>query len=252
KSEEQSIADYIQEFRDTTFQHISIKDLLLMRSDIYYEEGKLWFSDDTKTYYLPDLRDLAINNIRINKKYDGCFHYNNYHPLLLGIILERSTGVSVSAYLEEKIWSKLGMEYDATWSIDSFESNFEKMESGLNFRSIDFAKIGSMILHNGKWDEEDIVSDDWLKRSTIAEFPLKSEDYHGTFLENKNTAYKYMWYSLRNEKGGIDFYAAGKYGQYLYISPLNNTVIVRNGYSYGSVDWWPSVLAETADFLGDF
>ncbi|MDE5896436.1 MAG: serine hydrolase, partial [Clostridia bacterium] len=47
-------------------------------------------------------------------RYNGKFHYNNYHPLLLGIILERSTGVSVSQYFEREIWQKIGAEHDAS------------------------------------------------------------------------------------------------------------------------------------------
>lgn len=71
------------------------------------------------------------NQIKIDKEYEGNFHYNNYHPLLLGIILERSTGQSVSSFLEEKLWKKLGTEYNASWSFDNNQSSFEKMEEAL-------------------------------------------------------------------------------------------------------------------------
>ena len=125
-------------------ESITIEDLLLMRSDIRYEEGNIWFGDVAKTYYMPNLRDLALSPDELTTKYEGKFHYNNYHPLLLGIILERSTGKHVAEYLEEKLWRKMGAEQDASWSLDSEESGFEKMESGINFIAIDFVKIGSM------------------------------------------------------------------------------------------------------------
>lgn len=250
-NEKQSIADYIHEFKNTELEEITIEDLLRMRSKISYKEGGIWFGDDAKTYYMPNLRDLAINHIKIDKNYKGNFHYNNYHPLLLGIILERSTGQSVSGFLEDKLWKKLGTEYDASWSLDSIDNGFEKMESGLNFRSIDLVKIGSMLLHMGKWNGEDIISEDWINKSTISEFPLDKEDYKNSFLENTDTGYQYMWYSLENNNGGYDYFAAGKYGQIIYISPVNKIVIVRNGIEAGKVDWWPEVLESITNIVAE-
>ena len=251
ESEEQSIVEYIYEFKDTPMEKIKIKDLLMMRSEIKYEEGRLWFSDDAKTYYWPDLRELAVKHIKIDTKYNGDFHYNNYHPLLLGIILERSTGQSVANFLEEKIWKKIGTEYNASWSLDSKESGFEKMESGLNFRSIDIAKIGTMLLNNGHWNGEKIVSKKWIKKSIIPQMPINYQEYNETWLENKGVVYQYMWYILKNKKGGYDYYAAGKYGQYLYLSPQNNILIVRNGINTGEVDWWPGVLEQITDIIAE-
>lgn len=114
KSEKQSIADFISEFKGTNMESITIEDLLLMRSTISYEEGKLLFSDDAKTYYLPDLRNFALAHNKLTEKYEGRFHYNNYHPLLLGIILERSSGKHVADYFEQEVWGKIGAEHDAS------------------------------------------------------------------------------------------------------------------------------------------
>ncbi|SCY56784.1 serine hydrolase domain-containing protein [Alkaliphilus peptidifermentans] len=253
ENEKQSIAEYIHEFKGTPFADITIEDLLMMRSKIRYKEGYLWFGDDAKTYYMPNLRELAINDIKIDTDYEeGKFHYNNFHPLLLGIILERSTNQSVSSFLEGKLWQKLGTEYNASWSLDSNDSGFEKMESGLNFRTIDFAKIGSMLLHMGKWNGEEIISEDWIIKSTFAKFPLNQQEYKNSLLEDIGVGYKYMWYSFENKRGGYDYFAAGKYEQYLYISPDNNIVIVRNGIEAGNVDWWAAVLEDITNIVVEF
>lgn len=94
-----------------------------------YIEQSLPWSDDTKTYYDTDLRSLALSAI-IDEVPGKRFHYNNYNPLLLGLILERTSHKHVSQYLEEKIWKPLGMEASASWSLDSDTNRFEKMESG--------------------------------------------------------------------------------------------------------------------------
>lgn len=241
KSETQPISDFINEFQGAEFTDITIKDLLLMRSKIKYREGGLWFGDNAKTYYNPDLRDLALHHMQIDKTFNGQFLYNNYHPLLLGIILERCTGMGVSEYFQKKIWDKIGAENDASWSLDSEKSGFEKMESGLNFKSIDFAKIGSMLLHRGKWNGQTIISEDWLDRSIVAAKPL----------DQSGLGYQYMWYSFANEKGGYDYFAHGNHGQYLYISPENNTVIVRTGIEEGKIDLWINVLYQMAVYADD-
>jgi CubicO group peptidase (beta-lactamase class C family) len=250
-SEKDSVAEYIHELKNSGFEDITIEDLLLMRSLISYREGPVWFGDDAKTYYMPDLRSLALERTRLNPDYNGSFHYNNYHPLLLGIIIERSTGKTVTAFLEEMLWVRIGTEYPASWSLDSVASGFEKMESGLNYRAIDMAKIGSMLLNNGKWESEIIISSNWLARSIYAPVPLDEDDYRGTFLEDSDIGYQYMWYSKANQRGGLDFFAAGKYGQFLYVSPENNVVIVRNGITEGRVDDWPQVLATLAHKVGE-
>jgi CubicO group peptidase (beta-lactamase class C family) len=156
------------------------------------------------------------------------------------MILERSTGMSVSEYFRTKIWEKVGAENNASWSLDSEKFGFEKMESGLNFRSIDFAKIGSMLLHHGKWNGQTLISEEWLDRSIIASEPMNAS----------GIGYQYMWYSFANEKGGYDYFAHGNRGQYLYISPENNTVIVRTGTEEGTIDTWIVALYQMAVYAG--
>ncbi len=245
KSVEQPISDYIDEFKNKKIGKTTIEQLLLMRSDIEYDEDKpLWFGDDSLTYWHPDLRKLALEHTSLTTRYNGKFHYNNYHPLLLGIILERSTSMTVSEYFEKTIWSKIGAEYDASWSLDSKESSFEKLESGINFRAKDFIKIGSMLLHGGEWNGERIVSREWIYQSVYGNY--ESEEYNGTFLDGINAGYKYMWYYADNS---TDYFAWGKSDQILYISPENNTVILRCGKSDGNVKNWIEVMQRLVSLI---
>ncbi|MDE5667641.1 MAG: beta-lactamase family protein, partial [Clostridia bacterium] len=239
----QPISDYINEFKELDIGKTTIEDLLLMRSDIAYDEDKLlWFGDDTLTYWYDNLRELALSHTELTDKYNGKFHYNNYHPLLLGIILERSTGISVSKYFEREIWQKIGAEYNASWSLDSDKSSFEKMESGINFCAVDFLKIGSMVLHKGFWNGTQVINSEWLNLSTLCEFPIDNNEYEGSFLEGKNISYKYMWYCTPSAQSGYDIVAWGKSDQILYISPINNLVILRTGKTDGGVSNWVQTI----------
>lgn len=95
-----------------------------MSSGIKYQEN--WFinSDDNKTHYYPDLGQLELEETTVIDPPGSYFHYNNYHPLLLGVILERVTGMAAAAYLEAKIWQPIGMEFDGSWSMDSENTGF--------------------------------------------------------------------------------------------------------------------------------
>lgn len=136
-----------------------------MSSGIRYSEYHMPWSDDTTTYYAPDLRAAAISS-PITGEPGQEFHYNNFHPLLLGMVLERTTGRPVAQYLEEKIWKPLGMESPGSWSLDSEQSGFEKMESGINGRAIDFAKFGRLFLNNGNWNGVQLIPAEWVDEST--------------------------------------------------------------------------------------
>lgn len=250
KSVTEPISNYITEFENKEIGRITIEDLLLMRSDIVYDEDKfLWFGDDTLTYWCDDLRVLALSHTILTDEYNGRFHYNNYHPLLLGLILERSTGQSVSQFFECEIWQKIGAEYNASWSLDGKESGFEKMESGINFHAEDFLKIGSMVLHNGYFNGTQIIDEKWIKNSTQCNFPLNTAEYENSFLAGKNIGYKYMWYSTPSAQSGYDIIAWGKSDQILYISPANDIVILRTGKTDGGVPNWVETIKQIVTII---
>lgn len=245
---DEPITNYIPELRSKGCESITIRHLLTMTSGIKYVEGRLWWGDDAKTYYAPNLRDLAIEETEVSEELEKYFLYNNYHPLLLGLILERATHTSVSEYLEEKIWKPLGMEYSASWSIDSEESEFEKMESGINARSIDYAKFGRLFLNNGQWDSKQVISEEWVEESTKMDIG-NSGDYYGDL--NPLVRYKYLWWGYSDNGVDYDFFAAGKYGQFIYVSPKNNVIIVRNGIKVGKIDIfsWPAIFYQVANSI---
>lgn len=252
KSVEEPITNYIPELTNKGFEAISIQNLLMMSSGIHYEEGRLLFGDDAKTYYSPNLRRLALEETELVDIPGEKFLYNNYHPLLLGIILERSTKQTVSEYLQKTLWEQVGMEFSASWSIDSKKHGFEKMESGINARPIDFAKFGKLYLDEGIWNEEQIISRQWVIDFTKPIDGLKDSYYDPTqwdFFDRNHGYYAYMWLGYNRGKKEYDFFAHGKYGQVIYVSPKYNVVIVRNGITTGKVDWWPEILFELSSKL---
>ena len=241
------VTDYVPELaeRDPQFEQISLRHLLMMTSGIRYEEQSLplpW-GDDVNTYYGTDLRDLALSATEIAFPAGGGWVYNNYNPLLLGLALERATGMSVSEYMATRLWQPLGAETDATWSLDSEESGFEKMESGVNATPLDYARFGQLFLHEGEWNGTRIVSKDWVREATTTATNDVPTGGH-YFADN----YQYFWWIDTVRPGR--FYALGNFGQYIYVAPDAGAVIVRNGADWGvDNDTWVNVFRDIADRL---
>jgi CubicO group peptidase (beta-lactamase class C family) len=237
------VTDYVPELaqRDARFDQITLRDLLTMSSGIRYEEQSLplpW-GDDVNTYYGTDLRDLALNDTQIEQAPGQEWHYDNYNPLLLGLVLERATGMSVSEYMAIRLWQPLGAEADATWSLDSDADGFEKMESGLNEAPVDYARFGELMLHGGRWNGTQIVSTGWAREATAADTSTDPAAH-----------YQYFWWIDTNRPGR--FYALGNLGQYIYLAPDADTVIVRLGADWGvSNGTWIETFRRIADQLAE-
>lgn len=250
------ITDYLPELtdRDLAFKNITIRNLLMMSSGIKYVEFPYVNGDDAKTYYYPNLRQLALEDTRIVGSPGEKFLYNNYHPLLLGLIIERATGTSVANYLQEKIWKPIGMAYPGSWSLD--EHGFAKMESGINGRAIDFAKFGRLFLHNGEWNGVQVVPADWVAAATQADTSVDYANYYDDdfIFANGQGYYKYMWWGIQRDEQNYDFMALGNHGQFNYISPQKNLIILRYGESYGDIhgaDGWVDLFYQFASNLDE-
>ncbi len=132
------VVNYIPEIAGRGLDTLTIRNLLRMDTGIRYisaDDRPFFFepfSDDALTYYPPDLRNIALSVQSSGTPIGQAFHYNNFHPLLEGMIIERATGMLVAEYLQERIWKPMGPEFQASWSLDSETSGFEKMESGVN------------------------------------------------------------------------------------------------------------------------
>ena len=97
------------------------------------------------------------------------------------------------------------------------------MESGINARTVDFAKFGRLYLNGGSWNGAQVVPADWVAVST----------QDNGLIQDAPVFYGYMWWGKRCNPESPDFYALGNYGQFVYVSSAKNLIIVRNGERYG-------------------
>ena len=219
KSVDQLVGDYIPEFKEGLKAKLTIRHLLTMSSGSNWDESySNPLSITTEAYYGKDLYKTATS-VRITKEPGTYHHYQSGNTQLLGFIVEKATGKSLSDYASEKIWQPVGAEHPALWSIDR-KGGHEKAYCCFNSNVRDFARLGQLMLDSGKWNGVAIIDPAYWKAS-ITPCMIKDE------YDQPANYYGYQWWILP-ERQDI-FYAWGILGQYVVVIPSKKLVIVRLG-----------------------
>ncbi|MCY4780489.1 serine hydrolase [Sphingobacterium sp. UT-1RO-CII-1] len=224
RSVDEPITNYIPEFKANGLENVTIKHLLQMTAGLKFTESySNPFGDAANYYYGTNLRK-ALKKVHAETAPGQKFAYKSGETQVLGLVLERALkDRSITSYLDEKVWRPLGMEYDASWSLDRKKEGLEKTFCCLNARARDFAKLGRLYLQKGNWNGQQIVSEQWVKESTKVDTT-----------EGSSWRYQYQWW-LPSKDG--DFYADGMLGQYIYVHPEKDLIIVRLGKKRGDIHW---------------
>jgi len=192
----------------------------------YRESGKsnfgLLLSVCTQGYYGKNLKRLVLNLQTLDEpgKY---FDYRSGNTQLLAMVLETATGKKVSDYASEKIWTKIGAEHDALWSLDR-KGGAEKAFCCFNSNARDFAKIGQLMLNGGKWNGGKVIPQWYVNEASL---PVK--ELIDIELNKPNQRYGLHWWCIERNSYHI-LYARGTLGQYIFIAPELNAVFVRLGH----------------------
>ena len=235
KSIDDPIINYLPELTAEGADKITIRDVLNMSSGFDSNEGYYNpFGEVAKFYYGRRLKDF-VHALEMDQEPGKNFRYRSSDSQILGLIIESATGKKLANYMEEKFWSKMDMQYDATWSIDSKKHDTEKAFCCLNARTIDIAKFGKLMLQKGKWKGEQLVSESYLNEIFTQRSPYKGYSLQWWFYNNSDEAY----------------FAQGHLGQYLYINPAKNMVIVRFGKSRAKVSWERN-LSMVAEYFSSY
>lgn len=216
------IGEYLPEIKDTAVQKVQVDDLLNMTSGIKFKESYFNpFASIARLYY--GRRILRyIRNLKLEHPPGGHFHYSSMDTQLLSLVIERATGTTISEYMEQRIWSQISTAYDATWNVDSKRHDTEKGFACFNATMVDYAKLGKLMLQNGKWNDEQIIPAGWIERS-VRQNALTER-------------YAYQWW-FPTSTDDLDYVAQGILGQYLYINEESNTIVLRFGKKWGKINW---------------
>lgn len=220
KSLDEPVGNYLSSFKEKGKNKITIRHLLMMASGLDWQEsGKNPLSENAESYYGTDLWGL-VNRQKAITKPGVLFNYQSGNSQLLGFIIEKATKEDLSKYAYEKIWSQIGTEHDAYWSLDK-ENGAEKSFCCLYGTSRDFARLGRLIINNGNWDGKQIVSKKYMDE-LFANPRLKTDE------NVPNYRYGLHIWTYLGDKSPV-YYCRGILGQYIIIIPAENLIIVRTG-----------------------
>jgi CubicO group peptidase (beta-lactamase class C family) len=144
------------------------------------------------------------------------FLYSSGDTLLLSGVLAQATGMTAGEYAEERIFSRLDIEGAEWWRAKTGES---LTYCCLDMTSRDFARFGLLYMHGGVWEGEQVVPAAWVDAS-LTPSPLYS-------------GYGYQWWlrdSIDRDLPADTFAAEGHDGQFIYVIPSLELVVVRNGH----------------------
>lgn len=167
ESVNEPITNYLPELKKNGLERVTIEHLLQMTSGIKFNESYINpLGHAATSYYGSNLRK-AVGKLKLKNEPGKAFNYVSGDTQLLGMVLERALkGKTISAYLEEKLWLPMHMEFDASWSTDREKNGVEKTFCCLNARARDFAKLGRLYLNKGNWDGQQLVPRAWVEQST--------------------------------------------------------------------------------------
>ncbi|MCA1324192.1 serine hydrolase domain-containing protein [Herbaspirillum sp. alder98] len=199
------------------YADITIGQLLDMRSGIDVDEryGGSLTSPVVRMYLSRDLGSFIARRKGLRFAPGSRQEYRSVDTLVLSRVLARATGKSLSAYARETLWQPLGMEQDATWSVDSDAHRIEKAFCCINTTARDFARLGLLYLDEGRAGTRQVVSAKW------ADTPRQ------VINGEQKLAYRDGWWIPPGNAGDRDFSAIGVFGQYVYVNPATHTVIVK-------------------------
>ena len=220
------IGAYVPALAGSGYADVPIEDALTMSSGVAFDEDYDNPMSDINMLFLramamgmPVEETLAdLERVREPGTYND---YVSSDSMALGIMLEEATGMPVADYLTSRLWGPMGAEADASWSTDRTGREFALC--CLNATLLDWARFGRLYLEGGARDGRQIVPAYWVAASVNPEAPhLQPGDNpasHWTF------GYGYKWWIPEDPQG--DFLAIGVWGQYIYVDPVRDVVIVK-------------------------
>jgi len=188
---------------------ITLEDVLMMRTGFDWDESDYTTYDDFFAMRDSDNWAQYVLNSTMAAEPGTVFDYNSGASHLLTTIINVTTGMTPLAFADQYLFDPLGITRRA-WSVDPQGINFGGSNLALIPRAM--AKFGLLYMNNGSWNEQQILSADWVNRSS-----------HGPFTGYPQTSYGYQWWIDDSD----EWYSARGYnGQFIYVIPEYDIVVV--------------------------
>ena len=215
---------YLPELVDGGYRGVTVRQVLEMRSGVDYEERYDFANPGAAASN--HIGALVQNRVRFadaartigRKAQPGTlFEYKTLDTAVLGLLVERVSGMTLSAFMARNLWEPLGAEADGFFIMDGQPGTGREFSgAGYNATLRDFARVGQMMLDGGVANGHRIVSADWVALSTRPTEPVAEPQL----------GYGMQWWTM----GDHAYSAIGLQGQYIFVDPATRTVVVKLSY----------------------
>ena len=228
---DQTVLGFFPEYRkihnvDERKSAMTLRGLLTMRtgldwSEDPYEGSPLFQLNNCQCDWLKFVLDWPMRETPGTR-----FEYNSGGVILLAGVIRNATGIPTDTFAQRYLFDPLGIT-QVRWAYGQ-PDNLPHTGGGLSLRPRDMAKIGYLMLRDGRWDDQQIVSAAWVRDST-AHSVIRPRTF-----ASRPVDYGYLWWLLSlDPEGGaqdLDIYtAAGAQGQWIFVIPKYDMVVVSTG-----------------------
>jgi len=228
------VSTIVPELADSAFGNATVKQVLEMTTGLQYSEdyanpkadvwtysasGSPW--PRAATYTGPRNYFDYLKTVRPQGRHGEAFGYKTVNTDALAWIISRTTNTPIAKLLSERIWSRIGAEQSAYFTVDSTGTPFSG--GGFNAGLRDMARIGQLLLNEGEINGKRLFPASVVQR--IRQGGDKSAFAKAGYSSLSGGSYRSMWWVTHNEHGA--FAARGVHGQTIYIDPNAQMVIAR-------------------------
>jgi len=237
RSLDDKASDYWPEIADSAYGQTSIRNLLRMSSGVPFKELYTWTPDDDnwvwgQVLYAPNNTNMPsrvvehLNGKKVRDVEQGQrFHYASIETEILGRVLRRATGKSITALTEEWLWQPMGAQDRAHWNVASTDL-VEATAGGFNASLRDYGRFGMLLANDGAR-----LTDSGALEIIPREFVLDATDaarQPAGFKPRVATPYFGYGYQVWLQPNKTRTFALqGIHGQSMLIQPSSQIVIVQ-------------------------
>lgn len=238
------IISYVPELAASAFGDAKVRHALDMRTSLVFNEDYSDPRGDFARYRRAGLLDPALDGEPVEtvlgflaslkkapRDHGGPFYYCSPNSDVLGLVAERAAGLRFADLLSQKLWQPLGARSNASVTVD--REGTARAGGGLFMTARDFGRLGELVRRGGELDGRQIIPADWVRDTTTG--GSREAWISGNFADwLPSGCYRNQWYQTRNADGA--FFTLGIHGQWLFVNPRSDVVIVKFSSQPNPVD----------------
>jgi len=222
------VVDYRPDFRGTAYDGVTVADLLDMCSGVGDQE--VWdLNSPIRRFERAVINGGDVTEIiraaRRTCEPGTSFNYSTFDNQMLGWVLEAATGQPLASYCSDRLWGPIGAERDAFYGLTRSHPRTAVGSGAFNATARDLARVGQLMVDDGVVGDRQIVPAEWVRRSRGSGLPHLAVGALGD-AEPGHYGYANQWWTL-GESAFHAFTGLGVHGQFLFVDPAADVVIVK-------------------------